>query len=76
MLGILCRSVTGNSVTDHVEYFGVDLKGEWRSCRIVMDHALLDYHRTDVEGNFVLSRDPGTPVIKLNTQSDAGANHV
>ncbi|PON80293.1 Fungal lipase-like domain containing protein [Parasponia andersonii] len=71
------RSVSGNSITDHIEYFGVRLSGDaWRSCRIVMDHALVDYRLTDGEGNFVLSRDPATPVVKLNTQSGAGGNHV
>ncbi|XP_030507768.2 lipase [Cannabis sativa] len=71
------RSVSGNSVIDHVNYFGVDLKGSaWRSCRIVMDHGLVDYGRTDAEGNFVVSREPATPLIKLNTLSAAGDNHV
>lgn len=62
---------------DHVEYFGVRLSGDaWRSCRIVMDHALVDYRGTDVEGNFVLSRDPASPIIKLNTQLDAGGKRL
>ncbi|XP_024022630.1 lipase isoform X1 [Morus notabilis] len=70
------RSVTGNSIVDHLVYFGVELMcKEWRSCRIVMERPLLEYGQADDGGNFVFSRDPATPIIRLKTQSDAGGNH-
>ncbi|XP_048322047.1 lipase isoform X2 [Ziziphus jujuba] len=60
------RSVSGNSISDHLSYYGVDLMGEtWRSCRIVVDPGLMEYSRTDIRGNLLLSRDPKT-VLKLN----------
>lgn len=66
------RSVTGNSIADHLVYFGVELMcKEWRSCRIVMERPLLEYGKTDDVGNFVFSRDPATPIIKLNSQSNS-----
>ena len=69
----LCRSVMGNSISDHLVYYGVELKDEtWRPCKIVMLPGLLDHGRSDLEGNFVLSRDHATPVFKLKIQSDAG----
>ncbi|XVF38649.1 hypothetical protein REPUB_Repub20aG0120600 [Reevesia pubescens] len=67
------RSVTGNSIADHLNYYGVDLMCEqWRSCRIVMDPRVSEYGKTDIEGNFVLSRDPAKLVLKMNTQSNKG----
>ncbi|KAM5577970.1 lipase [Rosa sericea] len=67
------RSVIGDSISDHLVYYGVELKDEtWRPCKIVMGPGLLDHGRSDLEGNFVLSRDLATPVLKLKIQSDAG----
>ncbi|KAJ4722234.1 Lipase [Melia azedarach] len=66
------RSVTGNSVSDHLFYFGVKLGCDaWRSCGIVMDPRVAEYGKTDLQGNFVLSRIPATPILKLKTESDA-----
>ncbi|XP_022740878.1 lipase-like [Durio zibethinus] len=67
------RSVTGNSIFDHLNYYGVDLKCEqWRSCRIVMDPGVAKYGKTDLKGNFILSRDPAKHVLKMNTRSNEG----
>lgn len=69
----LCRSVKGNSISDHLVYYGVELMAKtWRPCKIVMGPGLLEHGRTDLEGNFVLSRDLATPVLKLKAQSDSG----
>ncbi|OMO53724.1 lipase-like protein [Corchorus capsularis] len=69
------RSVTGNSITDHLNYFGVDLMCEqWRSCRIVMEPSLAAYGTTDHKGNFILSRDPSTLAMKMNIQSNEGGD--
>lgn len=72
----VCRSVSGTSISDHLTYYGVELMGEtWRSCRIVMNPALLEYSQKDEEGNFIiLSRDPATTLLKLNTKSDVENN--
>ncbi|GMJ02038.1 hypothetical protein like AT5G18640 [Hibiscus trionum] len=64
------RSVTGNSIADHLSYYGVDLMcRDWRSCRIVMDPHVADYGKTDLKGNFILSRAPAT---RVNTRSNEG----
>ncbi|XP_022722659.1 lipase-like isoform X2 [Durio zibethinus] len=67
------RSVTGNSIADHLNYYGVDLMcQQWRSCRIVMDPRVSEYGKTDHKGNFILSRDPATLVLKSNMRSTEG----
>ncbi|KAK9288907.1 hypothetical protein L1049_017376 [Liquidambar formosana] len=69
------RSVTGNSISDHLVYFGIELMGEtWRSCRIVMNPNIEKYGRTDLNGNFILSKDPA--ILKLNSHSNVGSNFV
>ncbi|KMZ72989.1 putative class 3 lipase [Zostera marina] len=58
------RSVSGNSLTDHLCYFGVDLEAEtWRACNIVLN---LDTPNllTDHNGNFVVYRSDISPFIK------------
>ncbi|KAE8800687.1 triacylglycerol Lipase [Hordeum vulgare] len=50
------RSVSGNSIQDHITYLGVSMHAEaWSSCRIVMDYAELRY-KMDLHGNVVLSK--------------------
>ncbi|OWM74110.1 hypothetical protein CDL15_Pgr008421 [Punica granatum] len=50
------RSVAGNSIADHLVYYGVKLGGEtWGSCKIVMDQRLAQFGIQDLQGNFVLS---------------------
>ncbi|KAL5782366.1 hypothetical protein ACOSP7_007395 [Xanthoceras sorbifolium] len=67
------RSVTGNSISDHLVYYGIQLGCDtWRSCRIVMDPRVVGYGTTDPQGNFVASRNFTTPILKLNTESEAG----
>ncbi|KAJ7955052.1 Lipase [Quillaja saponaria] len=69
------NSVTGNSISDHLAYYGVELCGETsRSCKIIMDPRIMDYGITDFRGNLVLSRDPAVPLLKLNTQLDNDRN--
>ncbi|KAJ8623158.1 hypothetical protein MRB53_031687 [Persea americana] len=68
-----CRSVYGNSIADHLEYFGVQLQAEtWGSCRIVLVDRSMIKDNVDLNGNFALSRDPTTSVIKLSTEMDTG----
>ncbi|KDP40015.1 hypothetical protein JCGZ_02013 [Jatropha curcas] len=71
------RSVSGTSISDHLNYYGIDLMGEtWRSCGIVMDSFVKEYGKTDLDGNFALSRNPATPILKLKTEVDDGGNRV
>ncbi|XP_010241579.1 PREDICTED: feruloyl esterase A-like isoform X2 [Nelumbo nucifera] len=71
------RSVSGNSITDHLEYFGIELQAEtWDSCRIVLDHDMSSYSTTDLSGNIVLSRTPIASVLELNTQKRKGGISV
>ncbi|KAI4317633.1 hypothetical protein L6164_025488 [Bauhinia variegata] len=65
------RSVHGNSITDHLAYYGVNMGCDASSsCRIVNDPRLLGYGNRDSTGNLILSRDPATPLLKLNTEFD------
>ncbi|KAJ9154460.1 hypothetical protein P3X46_027790 [Hevea brasiliensis] len=70
------RSVSGTSISDHLIYYGIDLRGKaLNSCGIVMDSRVNEYGRTDIQGNFKLSRDPASPILKLKTDVNAGGNH-
>ncbi|KAG6432164.1 hypothetical protein SASPL_103738 [Salvia splendens] len=71
-----CRSVRGNSIADHLIYYGVEMgcNESTSTCRIVMDRGLAAYGSTDVDGNFVILRDPPKSVLKLN--ADGGNRHT
>ena len=66
---LFCRSVRGNSIADHLIYYGVEMgcNESTSTCRIVMDQGLAAYGLTDADGNFVVLRDPPKLVLKLNT---------
>ncbi|KAI4378907.1 hypothetical protein MLD38_016326 [Melastoma candidum] len=59
------RSVKGNSIADHLVYFGVDLMGGdlVGSCRTVVEPHLMKYGSSDAEGNIVLSKAPVTSAL-------------
>ncbi|XP_019420123.1 PREDICTED: lipase-like [Lupinus angustifolius] len=62
------RSVSGNSISDHLEYYGVRMESdEPMSCKIVMDDHVLNLGIRDSRGNIILSRDPATPLLKMST---------
>ncbi|KAK6117320.1 hypothetical protein DH2020_048911 [Rehmannia glutinosa] len=69
-------SVSGNSISDHLAYFGVQMGcDESSSCRMVMDPRVAAYGRTDLDGNLIISRDPSTPILKLDTdRGDKGSS--
>lgn len=72
---LICRSVSGNSITDHLVYYGIDMgSDEPESCRIVMDTHVLNTNSNnstrDSRGNLILSRDPATPLLKLKREID------
>lgn len=57
------RSVSGNSVQDHIHYLGISMHSESRgSCRIVTDDNMLRYKIGTVDGTIVLSKEPGLSV--------------
>lgn len=61
-----CRSVKGNSISDHLTYYGVEMGCDASSsCRIVMDPRIAAYGRTDLDGNLIFSREPSP--LKLST---------
>ncbi|XP_027365706.1 lipase-like isoform X1 [Abrus precatorius] len=71
------RSVSGNSITDHLTYYGVDMGSDTPgSCRIVMDPHIQNTSIKDSRGNFILSRDPATPLIKLSREIDNQENPI
>ncbi|XP_039156827.1 uncharacterized protein LOC120287686 isoform X2 [Eucalyptus grandis] len=60
-----CILVTGNSILDHLPYYGVELMAEtWGSCKIVMDPRLKEYGSED-KGNLMLLRNPSASVLRL-----------
>ncbi|XP_077240534.1 putative feruloyl esterase A isoform X2 [Tasmannia lanceolata] len=70
------RSVKGNSISDHLVYFGVELQADtWGSCRIVMDNSMIK-DSMDLNGNFVISRDPVTSVLRLKSQTGISQSSV
>ncbi|XP_052190741.1 lipase-like isoform X2 [Diospyros lotus] len=71
------RSVIGNSVSDHLEYYGVRLGGETPgTCRIVMDPRLAANGTQDLEGNLILSRNPSTPIVKMRAEPSIPSESV
>ncbi|XP_020267756.1 lipase-like [Asparagus officinalis] len=71
------RSVSGNSISDHLSYYGIELSADsWNSCRIIMDGKLKQYHM-DPAGNIFMSRDPSMPsFLKLVSQNKTGRSSV
>ncbi|KAJ6722064.1 ALPHA/BETA-HYDROLASES SUPERFAMILY PROTEIN [Salix viminalis] len=68
------RSVAGNSITDHLVYFGVELMCEtWRSCGIVMDSLAKEYGKMDVKGNIAFSRDS---ILRMKTDTNTGGDQM
>lgn len=65
-IALLSRSVSGNSVQDHIHYLGVSMHSESRgSCRIVTDDNMLRYKIGTVDGTIVFSKQPGLSVDQL-----------
>ncbi|KAL6517183.1 hypothetical protein OROHE_017889 [Orobanche hederae] len=63
------RSVSGNSISDHLAYYGVQMGcDESSSCKMVMDPRVAAYGRMDLDGNLVLYRDPSMSVLKLGME--------
>lgn len=60
------RSVSGNSVQDHIHYLGISMHSESRgSCRIVTDGNMLRYKVGTVDGAIVFSKQPDLSVDQL-----------
>ncbi|CAA3014607.1 lipase-like isoform X2 [Olea europaea subsp. europaea] len=65
------RSVAGNSISDHLTYYGVEMRCETSgTCKIIMDPRISAFVRKDLDGNLVLSRDLSAPNLKLITELD------
>ena len=62
-IALLSRSVSGNSVQDHLNYLGISMQSESRgSCRIVTDGNMLRYKIGALDGAIIFSKQPGSPV--------------
>lgn len=57
-------------------YFGVKLGADEQSCKIVMDPHVSKSSKKDFKGNLILSRDLGSSVLKMNTESDVRGSSV
>ncbi|KAL8142812.1 hypothetical protein V2J09_015844 [Rumex salicifolius] len=69
------RSVMGNSIADHLCYFGVNLQAEsWNSCKIVTDPRLAKYSTIDNAGNIILKK-PSSSILKMKTETDTIADN-
>ncbi|KAH0895932.1 hypothetical protein HID58_045500, partial [Brassica napus] len=68
------RSVKGNSISDHLRYFGVELHCEtWRQCSIVMSHEMDRFSKKDSKGNLIMSRNvPSTNGNKTESLIENG----
>ncbi|KAF3782271.1 Lipase [Nymphaea thermarum] len=66
------RSVSGNSISDHLNYLGVELQAEtWGSCKIVTDSSIIKKVGIG-SSNFVLTRDSSSLTLK-NSYADNGS---
>ncbi|XP_031486597.1 uncharacterized protein LOC116255031 isoform X3 [Nymphaea colorata] len=66
------RSVSGNSISDHLNYLGVELQAEtWGSCKIVTDSSIIKKVGIG-SSNFVLTRDSSSLTLK-NSHADNGS---
>ncbi|KAL3648870.1 hypothetical protein CASFOL_005273 [Castilleja foliolosa] len=71
------RSVSGNSISDHLTYYDVQMGCDVSSsCKMVMDPRVASYGRTDLDGNLILFRDPSTPVLKLGMDTGIKGSFV
>nr|XP_043606420.1 probable feruloyl esterase A [Erigeron canadensis] len=63
------RSVSGNSISDHLSYFGVEMGCDTSSkCKIVMAPSLAPFGKVDSYGNFALSRVPSKFILKMERE--------
>ncbi|KAJ6838216.1 lipase-like [Iris pallida] len=68
------RSVSGNSILDHLTYYDVELQAEmWGSCRIVTSDKLMQY-QMDGAGNIMMSKNP--TAATLSAQADPGISSM
>ncbi|KAJ0977606.1 hypothetical protein J5N97_013080 [Dioscorea zingiberensis] len=67
------RSVSGNSVLDHLTYYGTKLQADTSgSCKIVMSKDMAQY-QTHAAGSVVLSRKPiSQSILKQRPEEDGG----
>ncbi|KAL8201272.1 hypothetical protein R6Q57_012611 [Mikania cordata] len=65
------RSVSGNSISDHLTYFGVEMGCDTSSkCGIVMTPNYASYGKVDEYGNLVLSRVPSKLILKRKKEPE------
>ncbi|CAM8908476.1 unnamed protein product [Rhodiola kirilowii] len=68
------RSVAGNSISEHLVYYGVELGCDIAlSCGIVMDPHLRKLGNVDDRGNLVLLKNPAVSFLEVNATSESNA---
>ncbi|KAL3508054.1 hypothetical protein ACH5RR_033436 [Cinchona calisaya] len=71
------RSVVGNSILDHLEYYGVQMGcEEGGACKIIMDPSTAAYRTMDIEGNFVLSQNSSSNILRSSSGSKDQASSM
>ncbi|XAR54525.1 Triacylglycerol lipase [Bertholletia excelsa] len=71
------RSVFGDSIIDHLEYYGIDLGGQTPdACAVVVDPRVAEYSIQNTAQNFILSRNSSASSIKLKVQSRIPRNFI
>lgn len=69
--------MSGNSISDHLRYYGVKLACDVSAgCRIVMDNGLAAYRTLDSDGNVIFSRDISSSVLRMNVESSEEGRSV
>lgn len=69
--------MVGNSISDHLEYYGVKLGALGSdACKIVMDTRLAAYSSQDQAGNIILSRNPSSSVVKMKSEPSVPINSL
>ncbi|KAK4283549.1 hypothetical protein QN277_000489 [Acacia crassicarpa] len=61
------RSVSGNSISDHLIYFGFPMHSDSSTCRFLMDPHVLGYSVRDQGGNLIFSREPAASLLEYST---------
>ncbi|URD78839.1 Lipase (class 3) [Musa troglodytarum] len=71
------RSVSGNSISDHLAYFGIEMQADtWGTCRIVFHGNMVQY-QVDLAGNIVLSKRPGvSSALHQSVEADKSRNAI
>ncbi|XP_054788018.1 lipase-like [Prosopis cineraria] len=69
-------SVSGNSISDHLIYFGVTMHSETPACRFMMDPHVLGYSERDQDGDLIFSRELAASPLELSSKVEIHGKRV